>query len=116
MLLLYHLARGGSDFGYRRQIIGGLDRFAVDSPNLITLQEGDQILAIDGKPIQTSYDLLSELQTRRVLMIVQRDPLATDKILWTQADAQFDQFGLSDLNEIVTHLGTETPVVSSGHL
>lgn len=80
------------------------------------LQEGDQILAIDGKPIQTAYDLLSELQTRHILMIVQRDPLATDKVSWTEADAQFDQFGFSDLNQILAHLGTDSPLASSGHL
>jgi regulator of sigma E protease len=82
----------------------------------VPLEEGDQILAIDGQRIQTSYDFLSELQVRRVLMIVQRDPLATGKILWTKADAQFDQFGFSDLQQIVSHLGTDRPLVSAGHL
>jgi regulator of sigma E protease len=81
-----------------------------------SLQEGDQILAIDGKPVQTAYDFLAELQTRHVLVIVQRDPLATSQVLWTKADEQFAQFGLTDLNNILNHLGADSPLESSGNL
>ena len=80
------------------------------------LQEGDKILAVDGKPIQTSYDLLSQLQTRHVLVIVQRDPKAIYPILWTQADKQFDDFAPSDLNRIIANLGTNHPVKDSASL
>jgi len=80
------------------------------------LQEGDQIVAIDGKPVQNAYDLLSELQVRHVLMVVERDPASTEKVLWTQADAQFHDFGPSDLKTLVSHIGSRTPLSSSGTL
>lgn len=80
------------------------------------LQEGDQILAIDGKPIENSYELLSEIQTRHVLMIVQRDPMNAAKVLWTDADGQFDDFGPANLKAIVASLGTENSIKSAGTL
>jgi regulator of sigma E protease len=51
------------------------------------LQEGDQVIAVDGKRIDSSYELLQALQTRKVLLIVQRDPEAIEKINWTQASS-----------------------------
>ncbi len=80
------------------------------------LQEGDQILAVDGKPVHSSYELLDRLQSRNVLLIVERDPQAIRKILWKDADHEFDQFGAADLETIVSSIGTEHPVVSAGTL
>ena len=80
------------------------------------LQEGDQILAIDGKLVQTPYELLSELQTQHVLLIVERNPAAVDKVLWTKADAQFDQFSIVDLQKIVASIGTDHPITDIGDL
>jgi len=80
------------------------------------LQEGDRILAVDGKPIHSSYELLEQLQTRHVLVIVERDPQAIRKVLWTDADQQFDQFGTADLETIVSSIGTERPVLDAGSL
>ncbi len=80
------------------------------------LQEGDQILAVDGKPIHSAYELLESLQTRRALLIVERNPEAIRKISWKDADQEFDQFGTSNLDAIVSSIGTEHPVVSSGSL
>lgn len=80
------------------------------------LQEGDQILAVDGAPVHTAYELLEKLQTRHVLVIVQRNSEAIQKVLWTEADQQFDQFGTADLERIVSSIGTEHPVSASGSL
>lgn len=80
------------------------------------LQEGDQILAVDGTPVQTSYELLNELQTRRVLVVVDRNPSALAPVLWTKADAQFQDFNPQNLNTIISSIGTNNPVNSSGHL
>lgn len=80
------------------------------------LEEGDRILAIDGKPIENSYNLLSELQTRKVLMIVQREPGAIQKVLWNRADTQFDDFSPQDLNSIIAGVGRDHPVLSAGSL
>jgi regulator of sigma E protease len=80
------------------------------------LQEGDQILAIDGKQIDTPYQLLSALQQRHILMIVDRDPNITQKALWNVADQQFDDFSTADLRKIVSSIGTNQPVTEAGHL
>jgi regulator of sigma E protease len=80
------------------------------------LQEGDQILAIDGTRVTTPYDLLTEIQTHRVLMIVDRDPSLVSEVLWTEADRQFDQFSTADLEKIVSSIGTDAPVAEAGSL
>jgi regulator of sigma E protease len=80
------------------------------------LQEGDQILAVDGTPVHTPYNLLSSLQSRHLLVIVDRDPAAVEKVLWTDADRQFDQFNIADLEKIVASVGTDKPVVDAGSL
>ena len=81
------------------------------------LLEDDQILAIDGKPVTSSYELLSELQTRHALVMVERTPGQTAPIgSWNQADAQFDDFSSKDLNAIVASIGTNAPVKQSGNL
>jgi regulator of sigma E protease len=78
------------------------------------LQEGDQILAIDGKRVHTPYELLSNLQQRRILMIVDRNPTRVQKVLWTSADAEFDQFDTQDLQKIVSSIGTKRPISEAG--
>jgi regulator of sigma E protease len=85
-------------------------------PFFIPLQEGDQILAVDGKPVKTPYQLLTEVQQRRVLLIVDRDPSITEKVLWTSADQQFDDFSTADLQKIVSSIGTDHAVKDSGAL
>jgi regulator of sigma E protease len=81
-----------------------------------SLEEGDVILAVDGRKITTPYQLLSELQHRRLLVIVDRDPNITQKVLWTVADQQFDDFSSSDLQKIVASIGTDHPVRDAGAL
>ncbi len=88
------------------------ERSAYFSP----LQEGDQILAIDGKPIQTPYEFLAELQNRHLLILVERNPAAIEKVRWDEADAQFDQFNTENLQTIVNSIGTSNPIVNMGDL
>lgn len=76
------------------------------------LQEGDQILAVDGISVKTSYELLDLLQTRRVLVIVDRNPVDTKSVLWTRADAQFEGLNAKNLATIVSSIGTQKPIDS----
>jgi regulator of sigma E protease len=82
------------------------------------LMPGDRILAIDGERVTTSYDLLRKLQDRRVLLIVQRDPvLLSQPILWTQGDEEFRRSAdLSDVKAIVDSIGATAPISHSGSL
>ncbi len=85
-------------------------------PYFTPLEEGDRILAVDGVRIQTPYALLKELQTRKVLVIVDRDPVLSQKVLWTKADEQFDDFNVTDLQKIVSSIGTDHLTLHAGNL
>lgn len=70
----------------------------------------DKIIAIDGTPIRTSYDLLANLQKRKINIIVERDPEITKKISSQQSDAIYDKE--INWNEISTIANT----IGSGHV
>jgi regulator of sigma E protease len=80
------------------------------------LQEGDTILAIDGALVKTPYQLLTELQTRHVLLIVQRDPALLKAVKFKEAEAQFEKFDPSSLEAIVSSIGTDAPIEAVGSL
>jgi regulator of sigma E protease len=81
------------------------------------LQEDDRIVAVDGLPIHTAYDLLETLQTRRVLAIVQRPAAPAAALLpWTEADRSFDQFNRDDLTALIGAIGTSQPLDQKGDL
>lgn len=83
--------------------------------NEAPLQVGDKILAIDGAPIKTSYELLADLQKRSVNIIVAREPEAEHPISYETADAAFDHdIDLANIEKIVDSIGTDTPVVKAG--
>jgi regulator of sigma E protease len=76
-------------------------------PYFHPLERGDHILAVDGIQVKNSFDLLSHLQKQRALMIVQRDPQMKEKVLWTDADKQFDdKFEVREVEKMVAMLGT----------
>ena len=81
------------------------------------LQKGDKIIAIQGKPITKSYELIRDLQTKSVNIIVQRDAFTVENILWTEADNHFFQnLDWEQLEKIYSSIGTETPVNQLGKL
>ena len=101
--------------------IDGQDRAKAFQPCercsfFVPLREGDKILAIDGRPVKAPYELLQAIQERRILLIVDRDPSIAQKILWTDADQQFDAFRTADLEKISASIGTSHPVTDAGEL
>lgn len=75
------------------------------------LLPGDRIIAINGKPIQHASELLRELQTYRVNVIVQRDGEILKSESWTNADNEFDkEINWNDLQHITQTIGTKSPV------
>ena len=80
------------------------------------LQEGDRILAIDGTPVQTAFELLDRIQVRRVLIIVDRNPSATGTVAWNRADQSFADFSSQDLEAMVARMGTDQPLFDAGTL
>ena len=87
---------------------------SLDQP----LKPGDKILAVHNTPINSSAELLLQLQTNPVTIIVQRDPsLVKTPILWHEADRSFDQqIHWNDLQKIVDSLGSQNVVHSAGDL
>jgi len=96
----------------QRKAFGSCERCSYFRP----LEEGDQILAIDGSVVHTAHDLLSLLQTRHVLVVVDRDPTLGMTTSAEQADAQFDQFDPAALRQIIAGIGTDHPVQKVGDL
>jgi regulator of sigma E protease len=88
---------------------------AVRSYKEIPLQRGDRILAVDGSPVASSYQLLEKLQSRQVQIIVEKmekSPVYSSK----EADRYFADFSLDNLNKIINSIGTQMPVSEMGNL
>jgi regulator of sigma E protease len=80
------------------------------------LQRGDQIVAVDGLPVASSYQLIDFLQERHIQMIVKKDG-SLGPVSWKEADRAFlmgIQWG--DLNTIIQSIGTDSPVKDRGNL
>lgn len=90
--------------------------FAEKSPIYQPLEEGDRILAIGGKPITTPYELLTELQKKQVLMIVDRNPALGSITNLEQSDKQLEAIDAAALSQIVSSIGTDKVVANSGTL
>ncbi len=81
------------------------------------LKPQDQIIAIGGKKVHSTEELLRRLQNKQSLIVVQRDPQIQKTISWNQADQAFDHsFSVKDLQNIVQSIGQEKRVSHSGNL
>lgn len=81
------------------------------------LKEGDKIIAVNGIPVHFAYDLLNQLQTYRVNVIVQRDEKLAQPIFWKNADSEFDrEINGKDLQKITHRIGTANPLSKQGDL
>jgi len=79
------------------------------------LETDDKIIAIDGVPVAKAYDLLKLLQTHQVHIIVQRAPVAVQKISYRSGDLEFDRhLDLKEINAIAATIGTDKPLQHAG--
>lgn len=84
--------------------------------NEVPLQPKDKIIAVDGVPVKTSYDLLLQLQYHRVNIIVQRDPSAQKELSSQQADSTFDEeINWNDISAIANSIGTGHLIRTAGN-
>lgn len=80
------------------------------------LQPKDKIIAIDGRPIKTSYDLLKYLQEHRVNIIVERNASLAKDISSLEADGDFNnEIDGTAISQIANSIGTTHPVTSAGN-
>lgn len=83
----------------------------------LPLKSGDKILAVDGSPVEKSFQLLTLLQSKRVSIIVERNREAIQQIASDHEDADFDKhIDWKDLQAIAKTIGTGRPVSASGDL
>jgi regulator of sigma E protease len=82
----------------------------------IALEKGDRILAVDGIPVQNSSQLLLQLQTRHIQMIVQRE-MPFPALSWKDADGYLqDSVKSAELEQIVSTIGQAAPLSQVGNL
>lgn len=75
----------------------------------------DKIIAVDGKPVKHSYELLADLQERQVNVIVEKVKKG-DKISWKEADKKFDdQIQWNEIQKIAKSIGTPSLVTAAGN-
>lgn len=87
------------------------------SPLDAPLAVGDEIIAVDGIPVEHSYQILYQLQQHVVNIVVERDQKLKDLPSWQNADKIFDQqYAWKDLEKITSTIGTSHPVKQSGNL
>ncbi len=81
------------------------------------LKAGDKILAVDGLPVEYSYEILAQLQQHVVNIIVERDPKLAGVDSWQDEDKNFDeQYSGADLEKLTQRIGTSNKAKSSGNL
>jgi regulator of sigma E protease len=85
-------------------------------PMAILLQPGDRVVAVDGKSVSNSIDLLKSLQSRNASVIVQRaaDPSIPS---WKAADSIFESsIKPHSLQKIISSMGSSQPVTKADNL
>lgn len=76
----------------------------------------DKIVAIDGVAIKTAYDLLAQLQHRKINIIVERNPERNQKISWQQSDASYDsEVNWADISAIANTIGSKQQIKEAGN-
>jgi regulator of sigma E protease len=86
-----------------------------NSPEAV-LEAGDRILAVDGASVQFSYELLNQLQTRRIQMIVNREGRKSP-ISWKEADHAFIKgVDWAALSQMIGTIGTGQVMQENGRL
>lgn len=81
------------------------------------LQNGDKIIAIDGNPVDHSYQIFARLQNRSINVVVIRDPRDLSPVSTEEVQSDFNSHvNWNDLNAIISSIGTENKVVSRGNL
>ncbi|MDP1880424.1 MAG: site-2 protease family protein [Parachlamydiaceae bacterium] len=81
------------------------------------LEQGDKILAVDGIPVTYSYEIIANLQVRRINIIVERDQKLSEIPVWKEADQTFDQqFQWENLYKLTSQIGLTSPPQQAGNL
>lgn len=81
------------------------------------LHPGDRIIAVQGVPVTHSYEILRELQNKKVQIIVEREAKAIETVPYQNANAGFNQtVEWMQLRQISDSIGTGSPRTQEGNL
>jgi len=76
----------------------------------------DQIIAVDGKSVKTSPELLKQLQKHQVNVIVERNKEGSGNISWKTADVEFDRdLNMNEINQIASSIGSSQSIKQAGN-
>ncbi|MGR3972991.1 MAG: site-2 protease family protein [Candidatus Rhabdochlamydia sp.] len=80
------------------------------------LKVGDEIIAVNGRPAPTPFDLFQAFQNHEVLLVAQHTrPLPS--LSWQEANQQFEaSFKMGDLLKLTQSLSSPSPLQSVGDL
>ncbi len=82
----------------------------------LPLEPGDRILAVDGLPVHKGFEVLKQLQSHHVQLIVEKDVSAFKKVAWKQEDAIFeDSIDNGAIYAIASTIGTDHVVSKEGN-
>lgn len=85
----------------------------LDTP----LAVGDRIIAVDGIPVDYSYEILAQVQHHVVNIIVERDQKLNTVGFWKDEDQAFDQqYRFDDLQQLALTIGTSDNIRTVGNL
>lgn len=86
------------------------------SPLEIPLKQGDRIIAVDGMPVQSTYEMMNLLQARHIQIIVKKGDKATP-VSWKDADKAFVAgIQWNELNKMIQSIGTKDALKEIGNL
>lgn len=75
------------------------------NPFFQKLEKGDRIVAVNGKRVQSGWEILGDFQKRHSLIIVQRG-FKDGKVSWREGDRLFDEiFKKGKLNSLIASIG-----------
>ncbi len=83
----------------------------------LPLQPGDRIIAVDGIPVKHSSEILKQIQTRHLSIIVQRAKELAKVLPVQETEKVFDtEVSAKDIDKIASSIGLEKPIKQSGNL
>jgi len=86
------------------------------NPYQLELQENDRIIAINGKKISSSYELIKELQNKTTLIIVEKQS-DSSPISWKKTNEFFNaKVNYDELGHLINSIGTRDQVNEIGNL
>ncbi len=89
------------------------------SSNIVesSLKSGDQIIAIDGKPVHNLSELFVDLQSHQFNIIVQAGNESLKVLPWEVTNANFEKrINFQELSQLMNTIGTDSEVSQLGSL